>query len=173
MAVVKRKVPTPVVRLVSDLESAQQVLAAAGVGSIPVDVERAAAVLGIRVQYEPMDDDMSGYLERRGEEWVAGVNSHHSGVRQRFTIAHELGHFVLHRTSQDNFRDVIFTRRSMGRDLMEREADSFAAALLMPKEDVVRDIRDGITNVHELAARYHVSGLAMKFRLVNLGYKVG
>ncbi len=55
---------------------------------------------------------------------------------------------------------------------MEREADAFAAQLLMPTEALVADVRGGITNVHILAERYQVSGLAMKYRLLNLGYKV-
>ncbi len=55
---------------------------------------------------------------------------------------------------------------------MERQADSFAAQLLMPEVDVVRDVSAGITNVNALAERYNVSGLAMKYRLQNLGYRV-
>ena len=61
----------------------------------------------------------------------------------------------------------------MERNQMEREADAFAAQLLMPEKSIVSDVRGGVTNVHMLAARYQVSGLAMKFRLTNLGYKVG
>ncbi len=137
-----------------------------------MDVNRAAAALGLKIQYEQMADEMSGYLERRGDTWYVGVNSLHSGVRQRFTVAHEIAHFVLHRGQQENFRDLIFTRRSMERNSMEREADTFAAQLLMPKESLVGDVRGGMTNVNELAARYQVSGLAMKYRLMNIGYKV-
>ncbi|TQM17057.1 uncharacterized protein DUF955 [Pseudoxanthomonas sp. 3HH-4] len=173
MAVVKKKPePTPVVALISDIETTRRVLAGAGISAIPLDINGAAAALGVRVQYEPMADEMSGYLEKRGVDWVAGVNAHHSGVRQRFTIAHELAHFVLHRNLQENFRDLIFTRRSLERNQMEREADSFAAQLLMPSEELIADVRSGKTNVHELAERYQVSGLAMKYRLMNLGYRV-
>ena len=173
MAVVKRRPePAPFVGLVHDIDSAREAMRQAGVVGVPVDVARAASALGLRVQYEPMADEMSGYLECRRGEWVVGVNAHHSGVRQRFTIAHEIAHFVLHRAQQQEFRDLIFTRRSMVRDHMEREADSFAAQLLMPEADLVHDVRGGLTNVNALAARYHVSGLAMKYRLINLGYRV-
>lgn len=173
MAVIrKRPQPAPFVAMVSDIQSTREAMRQAGVSGVPVDVSRVASALGLRIQYEPMTDEMSGYLERRGEEWIVGVNSHHSGVRQRFTIAHEVAHFVLHRKMQEQFRDVIFTRRALGRDDMERQADSFAAQLLMPEVDVVRDVSAGITNVNALAERYNVSGLAMKYRLQNLGYRV-
>jgi Zn-dependent peptidase ImmA (M78 family) len=173
MAVVKKRPePTPIVALISNLESVRSVLERAGVRGVPVDIHRAAAALGLKIQYEQMADEMSGYLERRGDVWYVGVNSLHSGVRQRFTIAHEIAHFVLHRGRQENFRDLIFTRRSMERNEMEREADSFAAELLMPRDGLIEDIRGGVTNVNELAERFQVSGLAMKYRLMNLGYKV-
>lgn len=173
MAVVRRSpAPAPFVAWVGDLDSTREAMRQAGVEGVPVDVLRAAAALGVRVQFEPMTDEMSGYLERRDGQWVIGVNAHHSGVRQRFTIAHELGHFVLHRKEQQEFRDVIFTRRTIGRDNMEREADAFAAQLLMPEESVIRDVRGGLTNVHALAERYNVSSLAMKYRLISLGYRV-
>lgn len=173
MAVVKKRPePAPFVAMVEDLHSTREAMRQAGVLGVPVDVTRVAAALGLRVLYEPMTDEMSGYLERRGADWVVGVNSRHSGVRQRFTIAHEIAHFVLHRRQQQEFRDVIFTRRSMDRDDMERQADAFAAQLLMPDADVINDVRSGITNVNVLAERYNVSALAMKYRLINLGYRV-
>lgn len=173
MAVVRRR-PEPAAAAVG-MENLQQLLrmmADAGLGGIPVDVARVAALLGLYVQYEQMSDEMSGYLENREGRWVVGVNSLHAGVRQRFTIAHEIAHFVLHRKDQGTFRDVIFMRRSLNANAMERQADSFAAELLMPEVSVVADIRGGLVNVHLLAGRYHVSALAMKYRLQNLGYTV-
>lgn len=173
MAIVKtRPSPAPFARLVTDIASTREAMRQARISGLPIDVAGAASALGLKIQYEQMTDEMSGYLERRGSEWVIGVNSFHSYVRQRFTLAHELAHFVLHRDDQDEFRDVIFTRRSLHRDEREREADRFAAQLLMPETQLVADVESGVTNVNALAERYQVSGLAMKYRLQNLGYKV-
>ncbi|TQM02671.1 ImmA/IrrE family metallo-endopeptidase [Stenotrophomonas muris] len=174
MAVVKKR-PSVVVDHAADMANIQQVRAlldGAGLGDAPVDVSGAASLLGLQIVYEQMADEMSGYLENRNGQWVVGVNAYHAGVRQRFTIAHEIAHYVLHRKQQGTFRDVIFMRRSSNANSMEREADTFAAQLLMPEDQLIRDIRSGMVNVMMLAARYNVSALAMKYRLQNLGYAV-
>ncbi|BAV96648.1 ImmA/IrrE family metallo-endopeptidase [Bacillus cereus] len=173
MAVVKRR-PAPAVVAVElkSLDQVRHLMAESGLGGVPVDVASVAALLGMHLQYEQMSEEMSGYLENRAGRWVIGVNSLHAGVRQRFTIAHEVAHYVLHRDQQGSFRDVIFMRRSMNANAMEKQADRFAAELLMPESQVVSDIRGGLLNVHALAARYNVSALAMKYRLQNLGYAV-
>lgn len=174
MAIVKRR-PHRVVGAEAETVNIDQVralMARAGLDRVPVDVVGALSLLGLQVVYEQMADEMSGYLENRGGYWVVGVNALHAGVRQRFTIAHEIAHYVLHRKQQGTFRDVIFMRRSSNANGMEREADAFAAQLLMPEGQLVQDIRSGMVNVMTLAARYNVSALAMKYRLQNLGYAV-
>ena len=102
------------------------------------------------------------------------MNSQEALVRQRFTIAHELGHFVLH-PQQDAFVDFR-KERTPGeeRSPRERQADMFAAALLMPRKSLLKDFRrlakDGYTEAitATLAKQYHVSEDAMRFRLINL-----
>lgn len=174
MAVVKKRPPVAMEASVqtANIGQVRAMLDRAGLGRAPVDVIGAASLLGLQVIYEQMTDEMSGYLENRGGRWVVGVNALHAGVRQRFTIAHEIAHYVLHRGQQGTFRDVIFMRRSSNANAMEREADSFAAELLMPESQLVQDIRSGFVNVMMLAERYNVSALAMKYRLQNLGYAV-
>ncbi len=174
MAVVKRRPPVMVGPAIetANIDQVRALMERAGLGRVPVDVAGVASLLGLQINYEQMTDEMSGYLENRNGRWVVGVNSLHAGVRQRFTIAHEVAHFVLHRSRQGTFRDVIFMRRSSNANGMEREADAFAAQLLMPEEQLVLDIRSGMVNVMALAARYNVSALAMKYRLQNLGYSV-
>lgn len=174
MAVVKRRPPVMVKPAVetANIGQVRELLDRAGLGRAPVDVTGAASLLGLQIVYEQMADEMSGYLENRGGQWVVGVNALHAGVRQRFTIAHEIAHYVLHRKQQGTFRDVIFMRRSSNATTMEREADTFAAELLMPENQLVQDIRSGMVNVMMLAAKYNVSALAMKYRLQNLGYTV-
>lgn len=143
-----------------------------GIDGVPVDLLRLASGLGIEVRQEQMDDDMSGYLERRGARWVIGVNQYHHPVRQRFTIAHELAHFALHRNRQSRFDDVTFTRRHESPTTMEREADRFAADLLMPREAVNSVIGRGVRNLNSLASAFSVSTIAMNYRLRDLGYQL-
>lgn len=152
----------------------------------PVDVDAIATHLGIEVQKDVVDEDMSGFLFRdtRENRAIIGVNGAHAQTRQRFTVAHELGHFLLHagepvhidRTNvafRVNHRDA---RSSMGTDDTEREANLFAAELLMPSRFLERDLRNrdlDLLNdavVQDLATQYGVSSQALSFRLVNLGY---
>lgn len=137
---------------------------------------------GIELRVEELgehDDDVSGMLVHDGANAVIGVNSRHHVNRQRFTIAHELGHYFLHpdervhvdgRRVRIEFRDK---RSSMAVDRKEIEANTFAAALLMPADWVHADVEkyDGLDEsaIEELARRYQVSVHAMTLRLNNLG----
>jgi predicted transcriptional regulator len=159
----------PEVRSIDALENA---LRARGLGQYPIDVEAVASMLGLHVVFEPMDDDMSGFLERRPTGWTAGVNAYHHPVRQRFTLAHEIAHFVLHRDEQREFRDQTFARRAGTRDRIESEADQFAAQLLMPSSAIAMSIRAGLRNLNELASAFKVSTLAMRYRLSELRYSL-
>ena len=150
----------------------------------PVPVEDVAQSLGTRVERTPADDDLSGFLyqQKNGKLAIIGVNENHHPNRQTFTIAHELGHFLLH-----NIEDVHVDRAfrvklrspasSKGLDIDEMEANLFAAELLMPTSFLTKDLKgvDDIDLVDEkvissLAQRYGVSTQAMTFRLNHLGY---
>lgn len=93
-----------------------------------------------------------------GREWGILYNAEARPERQRFTIAHEIGHFVLHRTAQTRFNcdsESVYT----GIDTLthyEREADDFAANLLMPG-DMLRE---------------HIAGLSVDFHLLGRLAKV-
>jgi Zn-dependent peptidase ImmA (M78 family) len=116
---------------------------------------------------------------REGERVVIGVNSVHAKTRQRFSIAHEIGHLLLHkgrpmfidRDGRLNRRDEVST---FGTDVEEIEANSFAAALLMPRHLLA----EAVSRLHNnsqavspevLAKRFDVSVQAMQYRLINLG----
>ena len=155
-----------------------------GIKRPPVDVHGLALKLGIRVQMAPTNDDLSGFLLRdpSSGETVIGVNSTHSRARQRFTIAHELGHFHLHQgealhVDRRGSGFEIHTRNARskdGSDPKEIEANAFAGELLMPAmfldEDVLVqgaiDVSDE-QKVRRLADRYQVSTTAMSIRLTN------
>lgn len=155
----------------SDLITTMERLKKSGFLSPPVDVHAIAEYLGVDVIEEAMDDELSGYIEPRQSGWLIGVNAYHHENRQRFTIAHELGHFLLHKPSQRHV-DVTFARRSGGKDKIESEADKFAATLLMPEEEVRRAVSEGLTSLEKLASKFGVSVLAARFRVQSLGYSV-
>lgn len=152
--------------------------------SAPVEVREIASALGIRVQYEPAEDELSGFLLRdlSRQKTIIGVNDRHPENRQRFTIAHELGHFLLHereklhidRRFQVNLRDG---KSSKGESEEEKEANLFAAELLMPVQFIQKDLvavealdLENDATIADLAKKYEVSTQAITFRLAYLGY---
>jgi len=92
--------------------------------------------------------------------------------RQRFTIAHELGHFVKgHLRDRPLFRDPSKNFNLDNYDIHEVEANNFAANLLMPKEKIDFLLyNEGITSIAEMAGLLRVSEAAMTYRLRNMGY---
>ncbi len=83
----------------------------------------------------------------------------HGEWRKRFTIAHELGHHFLHEETIISFR--------RDNSPKEREADVFAAEILMPIELIKQEYAKN-HNVHELATIFNVSFQAMRYRLSSL-----
>lgn len=153
--------------------AAEQLLAKLGIKEIPTPIDELARLLDIRISRAP-SPDFSGLLIRKKGHALIGVNSSEAPVRQRFTIAHEIAHFILH-PQKDAFVDFRKeTREGEARPLRERQADMFAAALLMPRKHLLRDFRrlakDGYTDeiAKTLAKQYAVSTDAMRFRLINL-----
>lgn len=153
----------------------------------PVPVDCLIRSHGIVIARKRFDDETSGliYVDAKTNNVVVGLNVSHSKTRQRFTLAHELGHFLLHKQNGGGLhvddRDFFIKFRdhhsSDGSDREEREANAFAAELLMPSSFLGRDagkLQEGLsfsdeTAVRELASRYGVSIQALSFRLVNLG----
>jgi hypothetical protein len=148
----------------------------------PVDVEELAESLCcLRVRRAddlgqipgaPSVGKLSGLLlPARREVWV---NRHEPWERRRFSVAHEVGHFLLHAGQQD---DVVYCRSGDLRPdpdspekLREREANRFAAELLMPEPMVAAAVAECGPDPFDLAHVFKVSDLAMAFRLVNLGH---
>lgn len=148
-----------------------------GITAPAVDVAALAEALGISVQYERLASDMSGVLLIEDGTAKVAINDSHHRNRQRFTLAHEIGHVLLHADEDRVFVDRRFFRNawaSKGELREEIEANAFAASLLMPKRFIARNIESGagITDldVFRLATRFEVSEQAMTLRLVKLGY---
>ncbi|MCL6450063.1 MAG: ImmA/IrrE family metallo-endopeptidase [Acetobacteraceae bacterium] len=132
----------------------------------PVDVVGLAACYGLDVEWLRLSDQVAGLLLREGPRYLVVVNSRAPQGRQRFTVAHELGHFFLHSRDQRYF---LCTYGLQGR--FEREADRFASELLMPAAAVRR--LAAAMRVEELLSYFGVSREAMAIRLKELGLEAG
>ena len=164
------------------LRRAREILEESQVTAPPVPVERIARKLSAHLRFSPLDNELSGMVFVKDGTAIIGINALHHPNRQRFTIAHECGHLVLHRDQVTRevhvdkafpmlMRDAV---SAASVDRMEIEANLFAAELLMPEfllvealGDASFDIDDHAT-VSDLARRFRVSLSAMQFRLGNL-----
>lgn len=149
--------------------------------SIPIKIEEIARMRGIKVMPYPLGDDVSGLLAIQDGEATIGYNQNEPKVRKRFTIAHELGHYELHRDKSDLFVDKQFIYRSEQsgntpiNQMMEQEANAFASAILMPTDQLRKAVRESnldLVNeeaIKELAKKFEVSTTAMSIRISSLG----
>lgn len=133
----------------------------------PVDVLACARVAGLPVYAIDLPKGVSGMIKLTSSNvFECYVDRSEPSVRQRFTAAHELGHFVLHRKQigrglQDNY----LLRAEGMSNSQEAEANRFAADLLMPRELISEAIASGTTDVLSLARLFKVSEIAMSIRL--------
>ncbi|WP_092252891.1 ImmA/IrrE family metallo-endopeptidase [Bradyrhizobium sp. Rc3b] len=172
MAILRRNIvaPRPPAEYSADIAArdAHRIAQSRGLRGIPFDVEGLATSVGIQVEYLPLADDISGFLRRRNGEWLIGVNSLHHRNRQRFTLAHELGHYFLHRDI-GNFEDRALFRRELQYDRRESEANAFASKLLMPETEFRTVVLAQRASLETLARHFGVSPAAAKFRAEALG----
>ena len=146
---------------------------------LPINVSKIARFLGVKIYKVELPEDISGVLDIRNEPIIL-INKEHGPHRQRFSIAHELGHFQLHRfigihiDKKSYYRSI---KSAIGLDSIEIEANQFAAELLMPENQVQSeldkyedyiDMNEDI--VADMAVKFNVSATAMGFRIQNLGY---
>jgi Zn-dependent peptidase ImmA (M78 family) len=163
-------------------QAAGQLLTDFSVSQLPVDVHSIVRRMDIQLMEYNLGEDTSGVLVIQKGKGTIGYNPKDPQVRRRFTVAHELGHYVLHRDSNDLFVDNFFLMKFRGnnaytdRDFQqEQEANAFAAALLMPKDFIEKETKkqeyQGLTEtdiIARLARRFEVSVPAMTYRLTNL-----
>lgn len=154
--------------------------------SIPVDVVGVANTLGIEVYEEKFDNDkMSGYISQDENGYFISVNQNHAATRQQFTIAHEIGHFVLHQHLLEN-QNIPPTFYKSGEGIIiprtedyispdyrknEAEANKFAAELLMPRDEFIL-AANTCDDLNELARNFKVSVGAASIRASNLGIEI-
>jgi Zn-dependent peptidase ImmA (M78 family) len=150
--------------------------------NLPIKIEEIAKLRGVKVIPYPLGEDVSGLLSIEDGQGTIGYNQTEPKIRRRFTIAHELGHYELHKDKSDLFVDKQFIYRSEKskstpiNQKMEQEANAFASAILMPT-DLVRQEVDKIQldlgseeAIKELAKIFEVSTTAMSIRMSSLGF---
>lgn len=147
----------------------------------PIDVKTVALDIYGSIFPDPITDvkpcalpGFEGLLVRNsvGSKWMIAYNDQlESPGRIRFTLAHEFGHYLMHRSGRDEFK--CSQNPASSTDALERkieaEADSFSSALLMPAEDFRQQIdsqRFSIAMLMHCANRYGVSltAAALKWR---------
>lgn len=139
----------------------------------PVKLGEIARELGLEVFRSPLPPSVSGMIkpsDRVEGAYEIKLNKYEVAERQRFTLAHELAHFLLHKHDIragviDNimYRSALTSRK-------EYEANRLAADIVMPKEAVSRELqaRGGVATedvAKELAVVFKVSPPAMRIRL--------
>ena len=154
----------------SPAQAAKQVLTEHWNGQLPIDPVALAKKMGIIVK--PVSGtDYSGKAYQQGDKRCIEYSDTESILRQRFTIAHELGHHLLsHTDSNHQFRDDPSKFNINVTIPEETQANKFAAELLMPELAIDHFIfNENISSLNELAKKFSVSMVAMQFRLKNLG----
>jgi Zn-dependent peptidase ImmA (M78 family) len=146
-------------------QRAREVLARYGPAAPPVALAEICRCEGLAVCARPFDY-VAGIFVNDGVFPVIVVNSRDRRTRQRFTLAHELGHYFL-RHRRKSFAEP------GGKSPLEREANRFAASLLMPAAWVRRSWKDYASNSENrlplLAELFEVSQAAMEVRVKELG----
>ncbi|WP_449371786.1 ImmA/IrrE family metallo-endopeptidase [Arthrobacter psychrolactophilus] len=141
--------------------------------SLPVDPIELAKAMGIDVSIAPLADNVAGLIVKESKESQVQImlNSKDLEARQRFTCAHEVGHYV--KRSNDNedgligFIDYRNEMSGRGVDPEEVWANRFAAELLMPSFAVRQYWAEG-ESISKLAKLFDVSRAAMEVRVASL-----
>lgn len=164
------------------IDRVKTILEEQGISQPPVPIERIAKRLGGQVRFSPLDDELSGMIYVKDGTPIIGINSLHHPNRQRFTLAHECGHLVLHKAQITRevhvdkgfpmmMRDAV---SATGINEMEIEANLFAAEILMPRSLLNEALDDEPIEIDDegavtaLARNFKVSPSAMRYRLGNL-----
>lgn len=155
-------------------EAARKVLDGSWDQRIPVNVEQICRACGVTTYKCIMPADLSGMIVKRASERDAKafIDKEEPGVRQRFILAHELGHFIERTVIAKDDEYGFGEGRMYGRgekDYFPHEffADEFAGAILMP-ESRVEEFRSAGKDLAIMAQLFDVPVSAMRMRLGNL-----
>lgn len=153
-------------------DKALNILSMYGITEPPVDVDAIASYLGFKVVPYEFPEAISGLTRISGNSKAIGVNKLHSEVRRRFTVAHELGHYLSGHEDYSHEKKIVVEDPEKKyldpHNQMEQEADEFAAELLMPAFLLRKDVLERKMTISELIKRYNVSEQALWIQLINL-----
>jgi len=168
----------------------RMILSENGIKEYPINAFEIAKKLGFTIKYaEFKDSTISGILWDGVEEAIFGnegykrvmiINSKESPERQLFTVAHEIGHFMLHCNENSNFYERYISAGNKSVDpeekRMEDKADYFAANLLLPEDILNRYIK--VNNLknrrnieYAVASSFFVEKETVSRRLDEIGYE--
>ena len=119
--------------------------------------------LGLEVKFDKLESGHSGHLKDK----TIFVNDNYPATRNLFTIAHEIGHFVLHSNTQNRFDQ--YHKYTPTELVKEREANDFAGELLMPKYKFVEMFNELKGEIKKIADYFGVSRQAAEYRGFRLG----
>ena len=135
----------------------------------------------LNIVFASLEENVSGVTRWKDGTFDIFINAKKPRNRQNFTLGHELGHYFLHQdilkeekgiidgeSALDGGTHVLFRLDSASSEQVEREANNFAASLLMPADLVLKGW-DDIGDIEELARIFKVSVVAMSVRLSQLG----
>ena len=144
--------------------------------SAPVKVTPIARDLGLPVyRVSEWGRNLSGMLKkdpRSPSGYAIFVNASDHDRRKRFTIAHEIGHYMLHESLiKDGIVEDALLRAEGLSNAVEAQANAFAADLLMPWHLIRQQQEKGINSIEQLADAFDVSRDAMSIRLIGVSYE--
>lgn len=125
----------------------------------------------VELKLEVLDDNVSGYIKKEGDKFVISINKAQTPLRQRFTLAHELGHYTIHKSQLTGQHTDISLFRDSNEDRLgiEYVANDFAAELLMPEDGFRNAIAEGENTPRQLSALFQVTEKAVLYRAYKLG----
>lgn len=135
--------------------------------SLPVDPVVIANKLGVKI-FEDKNLDVSGYFDSSTNSIY--LNTNEPFLRQRFTVAHELGHAVLGHGSSPRENSKKYDKNNY--QLKEFQANEFAGELLIPTESLNYYINNTNSHFSDLCSIFLVSDNAMTVKLRRLGYYI-
>lgn len=161
---------------------AESLLEEYNITEYPIDIKKLIKKAGLQLIEMKLPADVSGVLEVNKSEYTVFVHKDHHIHRQRFTMAHELGHFLIHHPKSTHIDRKSFFRSPSSTETLnyeEIEANRFAASILMPKKWVIDEIENFASQhgdlidsdkdlIIYLVDKFNVSYAAMAFRLQNL-----
>ncbi len=134
-----------------------------------VPVGKIAQELGLIVKSSSLPVRISGEIRPDGNEFIIRINRHEAKQRQRFTLAHEISHYLLHRDKiNDGIEDNVLYRSQLS-NIQEHEANRLAADILMPWEIIEAQLegknKDDENTIEEIASVMEISTVALRIRL--------